>query len=149
MEQPSSRSKRADGTLLGWSRGSGCVCSQKMDLQVHKLLFHLFSHVLVDINVRYTKCPSPWGASAPGWPVSSTPYIDLFCPGALCGWMGCANPPVCPAVLSQLHAGSLEVMGFEMRHPASTGRAERGEELWGLAPSHHTLGMGHRGCAGL
>ena len=56
-------------TLLGWSRGSGHVCSQKMDLQVHKLLLHLVSHVLVDINVRYAKmsiilgCFSTWMAS--------------------------------------------------------------------------------------
>lgn len=33
-------------TLLGWNRGSGHVCSQKMDLQMHKNLLYLVSDVL-------------------------------------------------------------------------------------------------------
>lgn len=63
--------------------------------------------------------------------------------------MGHTEPPDCPAVLSQLHASSLEVMGFEVRCPASPGQVERGEELWGPLPSHLKFRMGHMGCAGL
>lgn len=56
-------------TLLGWSRGSSYMSSQKMDLQLHKLLLHLVSHVLVDSKIRYTKmsitlgCFSSWMVS--------------------------------------------------------------------------------------
>lgn len=63
--------------------------------------------------------------------------------------MGYANPPVCPAVLTQVHTGCLEAVGFEVRCPPSTIRAERGEELWGHPRSHHALGVGHMGYAGL
>lgn len=63
--------------------------------------------------------------------------------------MGFTDPPDCPAVLSQLHASSLEVMGFEVSCPASPSQVERGEELWGPLSSHLTFRMGHMGCAGL
>lgn len=63
--------------------------------------------------------------------------------------MGFTDPPDCPAVLSQLHASSQEVMGFEVSCSASPGQMERGEELWGPLPSHLTFRMGHMGCAGL
>lgn len=63
--------------------------------------------------------------------------------------MGYPDRPDCPAVLSQLLASSLEVMGFEVRCPGSPGQVERGEELWSPLLSHLTFRMGHMGCAGL
>lgn len=62
--------------------------------------------------------------------------------------MSYTNPSACPAALGQLHTGSLEAVAFEVRHPASPGWAERGEELRGPPGSHHARRMGHMGCAG-
>lgn len=66
-----------------------------------------------------------------------------------CGWVGYTDHPECPAALSQPHASSLQVMGFEVGCPAGTGQVERGEELRGPLRSHLTFRMGHMGCAGL
>lgn len=62
--------------------------------------------------------------------------------------MGYADPPGCSEILSQLCASSLEVMGFEVRCPASTGQVERGEELWGPLPSILHSGWGTRAVLG-
>lgn len=58
------------------------------------------------------------------------------------GWMGFTDPPDCPAVLSQLHANSLEVMGFEVSCPASPVKWREGKSCGGLSPpiSHSEWG---------
>lgn len=51
-------------------------------------------------------------------------------PGPRGGWMGYADPPVCPAALSQLHASSLKVVGFVVRQLSrERGRAARPPQL--------------------
>jgi len=150
LEQPSNRSKRADSNTFRMEQDlrphlltqngpadpqptslSCFLCSGTHSCQIHQDVHHLGVLQCLD------------GQCNPHHTLISSVLVPRG------GWVGYANPPVCPALLSQLHTSSLEVVGLEVRHPASTGRAERGEDLWGPPCAHDSLRMGHMGCAGL
>lgn len=111
-------------------------------------LLHLVTHVLVDVNVRYTKMSTTWECLST-WMASVIYTIHWFCPGAS-WWLDGKCQPSCLPCSSQT-ASSCLAGGSGIQGQVSSKHRPRGErgELWGPPCSHCTLGMGHMGCAGL